>query len=319
METPEIQSRQVSVDDTGVPGASVSKAVPAGRSNLTWVLALGFGAVVCVVIAWIAREFSGKTIVGFHLWQLVAISVILFISGLMSGLSGFGFSAVGSSCLLLIPPQLAVPLLMALSTANQLLSVGHLREDMPSSWREAWPSGSAPYVLGGILGVPLGIWLLNHWPAAKLMLVFGVILTAYSIYSLLKPAGLKIQSRDGAPSGIAVGFIGGTIGGFTAFPGAAVVVWTGLRDLPKRMTRSIVQPYILVLQIVSLATNAYVHPAVFGRRFWVLLAITLPIVLPGTLGGVSLYRRISDVNFKRLSFFLLGLSGVGLLVKVLFK
>jgi uncharacterized membrane protein YfcA len=306
------------VDDTGVSGASVSKAVPA-RSNLPWVLALAVGAVACIAIAWIVREFSGKTIVGFHLWQLGTICAILFVSGLMSGLSGFGFSAVGSSCLLLLPPQLAVPLLMALSTANQLLSVGHLREDMPSSWKEAWPRGSAPYVLGGIIGVPLGIWLLNHLPASRLMLVFGVILTAYSIYSLLKPAGLRIKGRDGAASGITVGFIGGTIGGFTAFPGAAVVVWTGLRDLPKRMTRSIVQPYILVLQIVSLATNAYVHPAVFGRRFWVLLAITLPVVLPGTFGGVSLYRRISDVNFKRLSFFLLGLSGVGLLVKVLYK
>ena len=35
METPEIQSRQVGVDDAGVSGASVSKTVPAGRSNLT--------------------------------------------------------------------------------------------------------------------------------------------------------------------------------------------------------------------------------------------------------------------------------------------
>jgi hypothetical protein len=45
----------------------------------------------------------------------------------------------------------------------------------------------------------------------------------------------------------------------------------------------------------------------------------LPVVLPSTVAGVALYRRISDVNFKRISFILLGLSGVGLLVKVLLK
>jgi hypothetical protein len=287
--------------------------------NRILIVAVLFVMIVAVGLVWASRDLSGKTVIGFHLWQLIVITVILSISGLMSGLSGFGFSAVGSSCLLLLPPKLAVPLLMALSTANQFMSLGQLREDMPKSWKEAWPQGSAPYILGGVIGVPLGIWLLNHLPATKLMLVFGIILTVYSIYSLVKRSSTKTKGASGAGSGIAVGFIGGTIGGFTAFPGAAVVVWTGLRDLPKRVTRSIVQPYILVLQIVSLATNAYAHPAIFGKQFWVLLAITMPVVLPGTIGGVLLYRRISDMNFKRISFILLGLSGVGLLVKVLLK
>jgi len=283
------------------------------------IYAVAILAVLWAALAWASHELMGRTVIGFHLWQLCLIAVILCVSGLMSGLSGFGFSAVGSSCLLLLPPQLAVPLLMALSTANQFMSLGQLRQDMPKSWAEAWPEGSAPYILGGVLGVPIGIWLLNHLAAPKLMLVFGVILTLYSVYSLVKPAHAKTKGAGGAASGMAVGFIGGTVGGFTAFPGAAVVVWTGLRNLPKRVTRAIVQPYILVLQIVSLATNAYAHPHIFGRRFWLLLAITMPVVLPGTIGGVLLYRRISDVNFKRISFILLGLSGVGLLAKVLLR
>ena len=281
--------------------------------------AVGVLAVLWAAYAWASHDLMGRTVIGFHLWQLCLIAVILCVSGLMSGLSGFGFSAVGSSCLLLLPPKLAVPLLMALSTANQFMSLGQLRQDMPKSWAEAWPEGSAPYICGGVIGVPIGIWLLNHLPAPRLMLVFGMILTLYSVYSLVKPAHAKTTAAGGAASGITVGFIGGTVGGFTAFPGAAVVVWTGLRNLPKRATRAIVQPYILVLQIVSLATNAYAHPDTFGRRFWLLLAITMPVVLPGTIGGVLLYRRISDMNFKRISFILLGLSGAGLLMKVLLR
>jgi len=285
-------------------------------------IALYVAAAVLVLgaaLVWVSHDLSGRTVAGFHLWQLGVVALILCASGVMSGLSGFGFSAVGSLCLLFLPPKLAVPLLMALSTANQMMSLGQIRDDLPKSWAEAWPSGSAPYVLGGVVGVPLGVWLLNNLPAQKLMLVFGVILVAYSVYSLAKAVSHTTKGVGGAASGMAVGFIGGTIGGFTAFPGAAVVVWTGLKNLPKKVTRSIVQPYILVLQIVSLATNAYTHPAIFGQRFWLLLAITLPVVLPGTFGGVVLYRRISDVNFKRISLILLGLSGVGLLAKVLLK
>jgi uncharacterized protein len=302
--------------------AKAEAATSAGsRVSASRVAMYGAAAVLVLGVAlmWAAHELAGRTVVGFQLWQLCVVAVILCVSGVMSGLSGFGFSAVGSLCLLFLPPKLAVPLLMALSTANQLMSLGQIREDLPKSWAEAWPGGSAPYILGGVVGVPLGVWLLNNLPAQKLMLVFGVILIAYSVYSLAKAASHATKGVGGAASGMAVGFIGGTIGGFTAFPGAAVVVWTGLRNLPKKVSRAIVQPYILVLQIVSLATNAYAHPAIFGRRFWLLLAITLPVVLPGTFAGVMLYKRISDVNFKRISFILLGLSGVGLLAKVLLK
>ena len=304
----------------GDPNTTVARAsfYPTWRKGKL-VYAIVTAAVVVAALAWIARAFPDRSVAGFSLWQVFVIGGILFLSGLMSGLSGFGFSAVGSACLLLIPPKLAVPLLMALSTANQLLSVGQLRQDMPKSLREWWPAGPGPCILGGVIGVPVGIWLLNHLPATRLIVLFGIILVVYSAYSIFKPAGVTIKGFDGAKSGIVVGLLGGTIGGFTAFPGAAVVVWTGLRNLPKNLTRSLVQPYILVLQVVSLGTNAYLHPEIFGSRFWTLLAITMPIVLPGTIGGVLLYRRISDVNFKRVSFFLLGLSGLGLLAKVFFK
>ena len=172
-------------------------------------------------------------------------------------------------------------------------------------------------IFGGLLGVPVGIWVLNNLPAKNLMLILGGMLTLYALYSLLKPAELKLENCNGAKSGLLVGALGGVIGGFTAFPGMTVVVWTGLRDLPKAATRTIVQPFILSLQIVSLITNGILHPHNFGVRFWTLLAMTIPVVLPGTLGGVLTYRRISEVNFKRFCFVLLLTAGAGLMLKAL--
>ena len=116
-----------------------------------------------------------------------------------------------------------------------------------------------------------------------------------------------------------VGAIGGVVGGFTAFPGAAVVVWSGLRHLPKSESRAIVQPYILVLQLLALLLLAVEHPETFSRAYWSLLLLTLPIVLPCTLIGVYLYRLLSDVNFRRVTFMLLGVSGAGLLFKAMGK
>jgi len=252
---------------------------------------------------------------GFSTRELVEIDAILFLSAIMSGLSGFGFSAVGAATLLFLPPITEAPLLQSLSMGNQLLSVQRLRADMPRSWR-SFVDGPGYCILGGLPGAYAGIWMLSHLPAHQLMTVSGVFLVAYCIYSLCKPVGAKIHGFDGPISAMVVGFIGGALGGFTAFPGAAVVVWTGLRELPKAQSRAIVQPYIIMSQIFSLGLIALQHPEYLDHRYWTLFLCTLPAVLPGTLGGVMLYRRISDINFRRISFFLLGLSGLALLIRL---
>jgi uncharacterized membrane protein YfcA len=250
---------------------------------------------------------------GFTPGTLAALIVILGASGLMSGLSGFGFSAIGALSLWLVPPKLGVPLLMGLSTANQLMSIGQLKADM-KPWREWWPNGPGPYLLGGFMGVPFGLAILHSLPTSTLMATFGAFLVLYAAYSMFRPESLRIGGGSWLAS-LLVGTSGGVIGGFTAFPGAAVVVWTGLQHLPKSESRAIVQPYILGLQILSLATLAIQHPETFGPTYWSLLLVTLPVVLPFTLLGVYLYRLLSDVNFRRIAYVLLGTSGVGLLVK----
>ena len=246
------------------------------------------------------------------------LALILFMAGLMSGLTGFAFSAIGALTLFLLPPLTAVPLLQALSACNQMLSLGKLRKEMPKTWREWWPCGPGPAILGGLTGVEAGVWLLNNLPGPRIVMALGALITIYSIYSLCKPAGLKIHGFGGAPSGFVVGALGGAIGGFTAFPGLTVVVWTGLRNLSKAQSRAIVQPFILILQILSLVTNGMQHPKNFGMPFWTLLALMIPVVLPGTLTGVWLYHRVSELDFKRACFILLGIAGVGLLIKALF-
>jgi uncharacterized membrane protein YfcA len=252
---------------------------------------------------------------GFSTRDIVVIDAILFLSAVMSGLSGFGFSAVGAATLLFLEPITEAPLLQTLSTGNQLLSIERLRADMPRSWKAFW-AGPGYCILGGLPGAYAGIWMLSHMPARQLKTVFGLFLVAYCMYSLVKPVGSRLRGFDGPATAIIVGFIGGAFGGFTAFPGAAIVVWTGLRELPKAQHRAIVQPYIIMSQLCSLALIALQHPDYLSHRYWALLLLTLPAVLPGTLSGVMLYRRISDVNFRRITFCLLGLSGIALLLGI---
>src|SRR5581483_8142474 len=229
---------------------------------------------------------SGLAMPGITAIRFLCLGVTLFAAGFVSGLAGFAFSAVGALILLLIEPRLAVPLLQGLSTVNQFASISKLREEMPRTLEQWWPNGPGPAILGGFLGVPVGVWILNQLPAITLTLIIGVLITTYALFSFFKPDRVVLRGCDGALSGILVGAMGGALGGFTAFPGMTVVVWTALRDTPKSVTRSIVQPFVVALQIFALVTNGMLHPAVFSMRYWLLFALLVPIVLPGTMTGV---------------------------------
>jgi hypothetical protein len=89
-----------------------------------------------------------------------AITVELFLVGVVSGLSGFTFSTVAAFVLWLLPVLQAVPLIMLLSRYNQLPSVGTLRQEMvlrSTAERER----AVAFVAGGLVGVPIGLRLLQ--------------------------------------------------------------------------------------------------------------------------------------------------------------
>lgn len=251
----------------------------------------------------------------FTLNKFIGLWLILFFSGLICGISGFAFSSIGNLSQLLIPPITAVPMLQGLSIFNQLTSITKLRKEMPKKFKDWFPNGPGPAILGGFLGVQAGVWILNNLPGPILTLAIGILVCIYSLYSTFKPTGFTLRGYDGPATGTVVGAVGGAIGGFTAFPGLAVVMWTGLRNITKAQTRAIVQPFIVFLQLAALITNAVQHPERFGESYWIMLALTIPAVLPGTLTGVWIYSKLSEINFKKVVFILLMLVGVTLVIK----
>src|SRR5579862_8595344 len=182
--------------------AIVSKPKPTSRKTL-WMFVIAVAAVLVTVVLLLPNKanFFG----GYSVRQLAYLLAVFYIAGLESGLSGFGFSGVAAAALALLPPILGTPLLQSLSTANQLVSIGELKKDMPKSLKEFW-AGPGPYILGGLAGTPIGVWLLTHLPAAQLMLIFGSLLVLYSLYSLFRPTAFQINGGDSPIAGIIVGF-----------------------------------------------------------------------------------------------------------------
>jgi uncharacterized protein len=249
---------------------------------------------------------------------LLLLAAIYVVAATFSGLSGFGFSAIGCLTLILLPAQLGVVLLMALSLVTQASSFGSLRAELRQHAGGWWqPDGVLPYLLGGTAGMPLGLAILAEFGGRSLAAALGLLLVAYAAWSLFQPAALRLRaSRPGARAAFLVGALGGIVGGFSAFPGSALVIWNGLTGAGKERGRALVQPFVLWMQVVGLGLLLATRPQVFDRSFAVLFGMALPAALLGNRLGVGIYRRTGDVGYRRVTFWALGMSGAGLVMKV---
>ena len=112
-----------------------------------------------------------------------ALGVLLAIYGIsavFSGLSGFGFSAIGCLSLAILPPQVGVPMLMGLSLATQAFSFASLWGELRShvSLGDAH-NGVMPYLVGGTAGMPVGL-AIHLLDVRYLIAILRLLLLCYS-------------------------------------------------------------------------------------------------------------------------------------------
>ena len=189
--------------------------------------------------------------------SVLLLAAIYVVAAFFSGLSGFGFSAIGALSLVMLPPQLGVPVLMVLSVASQALSYGSLARELRQH-AGAWyrHDGVMPYLAGGVFGLPFGLAILSCLDARPLMAGLGILLVGYAAWSLSAPARAAIAvPTSSLRSAMLVGAVGGVMGGFAAFPGSALVIWNGIVGRTKEQSRALTQPYILCMQLVALAQS----------------------------------------------------------------
>lgn len=227
-----------------------------------------------------------------------------FLGGLTSGLAGFAMGLVVSGIYLhILTPIQTATLIVGYGFVTQGYGVWALRHAV--RWRSA-----APFIIGGLMGVPAGTMLLTYIDPAYMRIGVGILLVVYSIYSLARPA-IKL-AHEGVAAEVGVGFLNGLLAGLTGLVGIVVVIWCQLRNWPKDVQRAIFQP-VLLATILTSTVSLSAAGAVTAETMKLYL-LGLPCMLAGTWVGLKSYGRLNDAAFRKIILLLLLVSGLSLIV-----
>lgn len=228
-----------------------------------------------------------------------------FVAAFAAGLAGFAFGLIASGLWLhVLAPVQAVPLIAASGLMIHFVSIWRFRASL--RWRALWP-----FLLGGVLGIPVGTLALHHADPALFRFGIGLFLVAYSSFMLFRPP-LPAVALGGRLADGCVGAAGGVLGGLAGLSGVLPTIWCDLRGWPKDAQRGVYQSYILVIQalvVVSFLASGSIH---LGEVE--LFLAGLPALACGAALGFRLYDRVHPLQFRRILLLLLLVSGSALIL-----
>lgn len=231
-------------------------------------------------------------------------ALVVFVASLVMGLTGFGIALVAMAFLpYVMPTATAVVLLTIYALVFSLIVVVQLRRDLT-------PRALVDLAAGTLAGIPPGVWLLASLPPSLLNRLIGAVLVVVVALELRHALPGRLAGRGWA---LGAGFLAGLVGGAVGTPGPPVIVYATTQGWSPRAFRANVQAFFVVNQVVILA--GYWWAGLLTAEVWrYALAFAVPAVI-GVAAGMSLFNRVDAVRFRRIAFWLIGLSGALMLVR----
>ena len=233
------------------------------------------------------------------------VLLIVFIATLIRSAFGFGEALVAVPLLAFcIALDVAAPLAVLVSITIAGIVV-------VQDWNKIHLRSAGWLVLPTLLGIPLGVLLLTSTHQRIVKGTLGVILIAFSAYSLIgrTPLELKCDSRGWL---LVCGFVAGVMGGAYGMNGPPLVIYGAMRRWSAQHFRATLQGYFLPASIIGM--GGYWLAGLWVPAVTHYYLLSLPAILVAVFLGRVINHRLPGEAF--LKYVYLGLVGIGALLLV---
>ncbi len=242
------------------------------------------------------------------------LTIVVLAAGVVNGLSGFGFAAVGTMALAsVLDPATAVVLMIIPILAANLTLVNELSQNQLTRCGRRF----APLIVACILGTIVGMAVLDRLPEAPLRVGLGVVTLGFvvsrqqAIALPSVPFGSDPEGRERPVVMIAVGSVSGLLFGATNV-GVQLVAYLRSLNLSHGLFVGVVAMVFVGINSIRVGAagvfGLYPTLAVFGLS----VAGAVPAV-GGVALGSRLRQRLSETVRRRLVLGLLSLIGIRLI------
>lgn len=223
---------------------------------------------------------------------LIVIEVItVFISGILRGFTGFGFSLFSVPILsIIISPSIAIPTLMGLQVLSGLLT---LRNDLPHI---AWNS-VIPLLASSLLTVGIGAALLNYLPNNIVRIAIG--LTVFMAVAALM-TGFRLSRIPGPSVKLLTGAMSGFLNGMVAMGGPPLAIYFLSGPFTSKASRASMAFLFMFMGAMSLGFTIFL--ADIPASIWVTIPLLLTPLVAGTWVGSKLFNKTSEQVYRRATF-----------------
>jgi len=231
--------------------------------------------------------------------QVVILGLfIFFISAVLQGLTGFGFSILAVPLItLFISPKTAVPVLLIYSMIINIVILYSVRKAVNP--KKIWILLAA-----GIISMPLGTHLLVIMNENLLKVFIGFMILIFGTLLLI---GYRKKFANEKRAMIPVGLISGILGGSISISGPPIILFLSNQNADKDTFRGNLAAYFFILNIFTVPV--YYFSGLLTKEVWNYSLTFLPGLLIGVIIGNLLSHKIKDDHFRRLTLILLILMG----------
>ena len=231
--------------------------------------------------------------------QVLLGIIVIFLAGMIQGITSFGFSLLAVPLLgLFLPFKVVVPMLVIYSLFLNSVILVNVKKHINLK-------SISILIICGIIATPFGTYLLKVMDEEILQTSVGFIV---AISGILFFFGYKVQVKREKLSYIPVGLLSGVLNGSVSLSGPPIILFLTNQGVEKQTFRANLTSYFWVLNLITIPT--YFYSGLISSDVIKYTSYLFPGLLIGVLLGVRLGNKVDEKIFKKLTLILIIFMGI---------